>query len=173
MRHPSVSANRSDPQWRPDVAPARLRLLASALAARMRIVEVAGLVVMLVLPLLGFSVAEADPYHEHILIGGTSAEQISALTHHLYHHIAAPWPTRSRQTGGVDLTEVTGSSCVVSVLSSSAAGSAVFALVGAGLVGTSRCVAPDTTFAGRVALMPSAFWWEVTLLTPDPPPRWS
>jgi hypothetical protein len=139
----------------------------------MRIVEVAGLVVMLVLPLLGFSVAEADPYHEHILIGGTSAEQISALTHHLYHHIAAPWPTRSRQTGGVDLTEVTGSSCVVSVLSSSAAGAAVFALEGAGLVGTGRCLAPDPTFAGRVVPMPSAFWWEVTLLTPDPPPRWS
>jgi hypothetical protein len=139
----------------------------------MRIVEVAGLVVMLVLPLLGFSVAEADPYHEHILIGGTSAEQISALTHHLYHHVAAPWPTRSRQTDGVDLTEVTGSSCVVSVLSSGAVGSAVFALGGAGLVGTGRCVAPDPTFASRVVLIPSAFWWEVTLLTPDPPPRWS
>lgn len=168
-----MSANRSNPHWRPDVAPARLRLLASALAARMRIVGVAGLVGMLVLPLLGFSVAEADPYHEHILIGGTSAEQISALRHHLYHHAASPWPTRSGQTGGMGLAKVTGSSCVVSVLSSGAVGSVVFALGGAGLVGTGRCVAPDPTLEGRVVLMPSAFWWEVTLLTPDPPPRWS
>lgn len=140
----------------------------------MRIVGVAGLVVMLVLPLLGFSVAEADPYHEHILVGGTAAERLSALTHHLYHHVASPWsPTRSPQTAGGDLAAITGGSCVVSVLSSNAAGAAVFALGGAGLVGAGRCVAPDPPLAGRVVMAPFALWWEVTLLTPDPPPRWS
>ena len=140
----------------------------------MRIVGVAGLIVLLVLPLLGFSVAEADPYHEHILVGGTAAGQFSALTHHLYHHVASPWPpTRSPQTGGVDPAAVAGASCVVSVLSSSAAGAAVFALGGAGLVGTGRCVAPDAPLAGRVVMMPSAFWWDVNVLTPNPPLRWS
>jgi hypothetical protein len=139
----------------------------------MRIVGVAGLVVMLVLPLLGFSVAEADPYHEHILVGGTSTEQLQVLTHHLYHHIAFPLPpTRSSQTDrGVPAT--VGSSCVVSVLSSGAAGAAMFALGGAGLVGAGRCVVPDPPLAGRVVMTPAAFRWEVSPLTPDPPPRWS
>ncbi|HEX9533196.1 MAG TPA: hypothetical protein VGA58_10535 [bacterium] len=141
----------------------------------MRIVGVAGLVVMLVLPLLGFSIAEADPYHEHILVGGTAAEQLSALTHHLYHHAASPWlpPTRSPQTNGMDPAAVAGGFCVVSVLSSGAVGAAVFALGGAGLVGIGRCVAPVPTLAGRIVMVPSAFWWEVNVLTPDPPPRWS
>ncbi len=144
----------------------------SAFAPRIRIVGVAGLVVMLVLPLLGFSVAEADPYHEHILVGGTAAEQLNALTHHLYHHLSSPWPsTRSSQTNGGNLAAVAGGSCVVSVLSSSAAGAAVFALGGAGLVGAGRCVAPAPTLMSRVVMIPSAFWWDVTLLTPDPPPR--
>ncbi|HEX4842003.1 MAG TPA: hypothetical protein VFV60_07535, partial [bacterium] len=101
-------------------------------------------------------------------------EQLRALTHHLYHHAASPpQATRIPRREGVNPAAVTGGSCVVSVLSNGAAGAVVFALGGAGLVGAARCVAPDPTLAGRVVMMPSGFWWEVILLTPDPPPPWS
>ncbi len=173
VRITNAAGKRSDLQCRAHVAPAGLRHLAFA-APRMRIVGVVGLVVMLVLPLLGFSLAEIDPSHEHILVGGTAAEQLSALTSHLYHHLSSPWPpTRGPQTDGLNPATVASDSCVVSVLSSSAAGAAVLALGGAGLVGAGRCVAPGPALAGRVVMTQSAIWWEVSVLTPDPPPRWS
>ncbi len=140
----------------------------------MRIVGFAGLVAMLVFPLLGFSMAEADPYHEHVLVGGTAAEQLRALTNHLYHHVGYPWPpTHRSQKDGGDPVAVADGTCVVSVLSRTAVGAAMFALGGAGMVGAGQCVASDPTLAGRVVMRPSAFWWEVTVLPPDPPPRWS
>ena len=174
MRHASTTVKRSDGHCAPDGVSAGLRRLACAVAPCLRIVGIAGLVVLLALPLLGFSVPEADPYHEHILVGGTAAEQLSALTYHLYHHLASPWlPSRHPGNAEASPATVTGGPCMVSVLSSSAAGAAVFALGGAGLVGASRCVAPNPTLAGPVVMTPSAFWWEVILLTADPPPRWS
>jgi hypothetical protein len=174
VRDASTTVKRSDAHGAPDGASLSLWRLLCAVGPRLRSVGVGGLVVLLVLPLLGFSVPEADPYHEHILVGGTSPEQLSALTYHLYHHLASPWPpTRHPESAGRDPAAVTGGPCVVSVLNSTAVGTAVLALGSAGLVGAGRCIAPDPTLAGRVVMTPFAFWWEVILLTPDPPPRWS
>jgi hypothetical protein len=158
-----------------DVIPAVRRHAASAVATHRRIVGVAGLVVTLVLPLLGFSMAEADPYHEHIMVGGTAAEQLHTLAQHLYHRGTAQRPpAASVHTGSVDPAAVTDyPSRMVSVLSSGAVGAAVFALGGPVLVEAGRCLVLAPAAAGRVVMTPSTSWRTFILPLLDPPPRWS
>jgi hypothetical protein len=174
VRQMITAMKRPHPRWRMDVIPAVRRHAASAVAAHRRIVGVAGLVVTLVLPLLGFSMAEADPYHEHIMVGGTAAEQLHTLAQHLYHRWATQRPpAASVHTGSVDPATVTDSSRVVSVLSNGTTGAAVFALGGPVLVGAGRCLVLAPARAGRVVLTPSASCRTVVLPLPNPPPRWS
>ncbi len=139
----------------------------------LRIVGVVWLCAALMFPLLGYSAAEADPSHEHVMVGGSSAEQIRALALHLHHRFGAlPHRHPTVFTAGSETVSVSGQTGVVSVRGSGAAGVSVLGFENALPVGAGRPVVPILQLAGRAVVKPSAGGFQVVLPTPAPPPRW-
>src|SRR5713226_8303068 len=140
----------------------------------LRIVGVVWLCAALVLPLLGYSAAEAEPSHEHIMVGGSAGEQIRALARHLHHRFVALSTSHpSVFSAGSETVSVSCQARAVSVRGSGAAGVSVFGFGNALPVGAGRPVVPILPLAGRAVVQPSASGCQVILPIPDPPPRWS
>lgn len=141
---------------------------AAAVTVRLRIGGTVWVVGAMVLLMLGLPGTEADPFHEHIMVGGTATDQLHVLAHHLYHRALPPLPSGPHrdQVAGEDPSRV------VSVLSVRHGDAAVFSLGGAVLVETAGYVVPAPPLGGPV-MIPPVLWRTVILLLPDPPPRWS
>lgn len=139
-----------------------------AVKASQRIGGIIGLIGVTVLFAVGLPGSAADPFHDHIMVGGTTTDQLHALAHHLYHRAASSLPIPSR----IDQVPAGRSSSAVSVLSVGRGEAAVFSLGGAAMAGPVRWIAPALVLAGPVVIPPVS-WLTVMLPLSDPPPRWS
>ncbi len=67
----------------------------------------AAVVAQLLVPLLASSVVELDPYHTHVVVGGTPREQAHALAHHRHDRAAHEDMTQTHDRPGVRVLSVT------------------------------------------------------------------
>ncbi len=136
-----------------------------------RICGLALLAVALVLPLLDPHALEGDPYHEHIVVGGSPVDQARALAAHLHHRsVPLRHESSNRVVTGSCASPSTDNVQVVSVHSGSAAGSAVIGFPNT-IAAAGHSGAPIPTLTSPVVVPSPLHTLEIILLVPDPPPR--
>ncbi len=145
--------------------------LPSEVATALRILGSTFLCAALLLPLLDSHALEGDPYHEHIIVGGSPADQARALAEHL-RHFSVPWPQDAPRPLATGCDDYPGNARprVFAVHGGSAAGSSVIGLGNAAAM-EGQLVVPVPPSV-RLAVIPSpANPFDVILPVPDPPPR--
>lgn len=143
-------------------------------------VAVLATVLRLVLPIADTRVVERDPYHLHLVIGGTPAQRAEALAHHRHHGHERPRGSvgglgrkgsRPPRTVG-ETREDRRAPRVVSVLPGTAPGAVVHSATGlvvATAAAPARPTGPRAT--GLVTRPASQRVMHEALPVPDPPPR--
>jgi len=126
-----------------------------------------------VLPLLDPHALEGDPYHEHIIVGGSSTDQARALAAHL-RHFAGPVLQHSggTETTGCNEHSSSAGARVLSIRGDSGTGSSVIGL-GNAVAMEEHTAVPIAPSARLAVILISACTLGVTLSVPDPPPRGS
>ena len=127
----------------------------------------------LVLPLLDPHALEGDPYHEHVIVGGSPTDQARALAAHL-RHFARPVLQHSVGTGATGCNDHSShaGARVLSIRGDSGTGSSVIGL-GNAVAMEARTAVPIAPSARLAVIYFSANTLDVILPVPDPPPRGS
>ena len=125
----------------------------------------------LVLPLLDPHALEGDPYHEHIIVGGSPTDQARALAAHLRHFAGAVLQhSGGTATTGCNDHSGNAGARVLSIHGDGAAGSSVIGL-GNAVAMEERAAVPIAPSARLAVTHFSASTLGVILPVPDPPPR--
>ncbi|MDR7521633.1 MAG: hypothetical protein QN168_04125 [Armatimonadota bacterium] len=134
----------------------------------------------LILPIANTQAVERDPYHLHLVIGGTPAQRAEALAHHRHHdhdrpHGSAGHPGRHWTGGGQTQRMAQGDPQVprvVSVLPGTASGAMVLSTTGLSVATVAAPAGPPAPRAtGQIAGLAPPRVARVAIPVPDPPPR--
>jgi hypothetical protein len=139
---------------------------------------VLGAVVRLVAPVADPRAVERDPYHLHLVIGGTPAQRAGALAHHRHHGHDSPRCIAELGRDGADATrpddEVVGGSegpRVVSLFPGATPGTMILGTAGLALATAAASTPTAPRMTGAVARPATLRLARAALPVPDPPPR--
>jgi hypothetical protein len=131
-----------------------------------------------VIPVADTSAAEHDPYHLHIVIGGTAVQRAEAMARHLHggrsvatHRPDAAPAAEPGLCGAPDGPDAAGPR-VFSVLPSVSLGAMVLSAAGlSSAVPEAPCAFVAACTSSRLAALPRLPFHQTILSVPDPPPR--
>jgi hypothetical protein len=120
-----------------------------------------------VLPLVDHHAAERDPWHDHIVLGGSQAQQVATLHDHShgYEH------SHSHNTGSEAVVDATGGAHILVVSSRHEHSPLAIGLTGKAVAIPPAPFAPCLALSSNVPLPPSPPLAGYTSLVPAPPPR--
>jgi hypothetical protein len=136
-------------------------------------------VVRLVVSVADPGTVERDPYHLHLVIGGTPAQRADALAHHRHHgHDRLHRPAEPLGRDGADAARPRGeppggpdAPRVVSLFPGSVPGAMVLSAAGLALATAAAANPTAPPMTGQVARPERPRVARVVLPVPDPPPR--